>query len=539
MKQLARVWLLDLMTYCVTVSTFACGAVVVMLLWSCGARASDVDVVVVAHGGASEQPALAAVRASVAARFRDLGQKQLANVAVTFEQRHSRMALVPDAAHLAVWMEELSRARARSQLDRVALLASQIAAELARVPEVLIDRKQATAACYEGTLAYERLGRLDDATPLIEFCQGLAWLVTPDVMPAARHILKRGLEPHRLTLRVVPQSRALWLQGSPVDAGVYDIQVRSGAQLVVTADCAAPRRVHSVHADPSAGELTVDIDCAFDEAVHTEASSLRLSSGAEVVIDHARHVGEALGATSVVLVGKGSAGYELRRVIVSSGQVVATPLAIQHQDSDLARAVDVLLERHPRSPDRPPGPPASDRGVRRPALLWSGVAVTAVGLAAQLAGWALYAERVRDGANIVDGGFSTVERAAAWKDARGPMLGVGVAGAGAASVGVALMASAARRERFPWWVAAGAGAAGAGLMVWGAVDLSKGSSCDVVYAATCNAAEARQDRGILLLSSSAPLLTLLAAKGVREAIRDQSSLSVALFGAGARLTGRW
>jgi hypothetical protein len=119
------------------------------------------------------------------------------------------------------------------------------------------------------------------------------------------------------------------------------------------------------------------------------------------------------------------------------------------------------------------------------------------------------------------------------------MIGTAAAGGLSASVGTALLASAGRPNKVPWWLAGAVGAVGGGLAAWGAVDLAKGASCTASDARQCVQDEQRQDRGILLLCSAVPLLTLLVTKGVRGAIHQDSRVDVALSGTGARLSGSW
>lgn len=119
------------------------------------------------------------------------------------------------------------------------------------------------------------------------------------------------------------------------------------------------------------------------------------------------------------------------------------------------------------------------------------------------------------------------------------MIGVGAAGGIAASVGTALMASAVPARRVPWWLAGTVGAAGAGLLAWGAVDLATSQGCKSSDARDCVQDEERQDRGILLVCTAAPLLTLLATKVARTAISQKSRVDVTLSLGRATLSGTW
>lgn len=533
---------------------FAALVAVTVLLRGAVAFAQEVDVVVLTHGLEDDHGELAGLRVDVMRRLRERGETQLANAAHAFEARHSRAVQELYRPQLGQWWLELMKARERKNHERVAHLATQILRELADVPEADVeseDRKYPLAVCYDGLEAFKELQRLDEAGDLVEYCSGLAWLVTGNVKSTVRSILLRDVEPYRLTLRVAPADRLLWLQGSEVRPGAYDIRVRPGTRLAVTAACDGTRRVHWATPQAGVGHLAVSIDCEFDQAVHTDGTGrFWLSSPVELVLQHARSIAQMLGAASVVLVSKAHGHYELRRILANSegGDVVSLPVV--HTVADFDRAVDALqqqrqasaagrspaVEREMKVLPKPPAPPTK-RG-----MLWSGVALSVAGLGAEAVGWGLYGKRARNASELVsDETEIETGEAESWHRARGPVLGLGISGGATAVLGIALLVSAVHPERVPWWVAAIAGGAGAGLATWGAVDIAKGQSCSVQRAAECNALELRQDRGVLLLASAAPLMSLLLAKGIGTALgrKEGGRVQASLGPAGARVWGMW
>lgn len=222
-----------------------------------------------------------------------------------------------------------------------------------------------------------------------------------------------------------------------------------------------------------------------------------------------------------------------RELVVKGGEREQVHVALE-RPSVMAPVATNAVGSQPVKAERVPG---TSSAARKPALIWAGGILLGVGVASELAGWILFNSRVDKGTVLLRS--SDDDSAGSWEDARAPILGTGAAGGIAASAGTALLASAVPANTVPWWLAGTAGALGAGLLAWGSVDLARGKACDAGDARRCAQDEQRQDRGILLLSSSAPLLTLLVTKGVRDAIHKDARVDVALSLTGARVSGSW
>jgi tetratricopeptide (TPR) repeat protein len=221
-----------------------------------------------------------------------------------------------------------------------------------------------------------------------------------------------------------------------------------------------------------------------------------------------------------------------REFVVKGGERTRLHVALERAPVAVAAADQASKLAEPVPLEKAPAPPE-----RNPSLLWAGGVVLSAGLASELAGWLLFRDRVDKGEAVlasVDG-----SRAGPWEDARPAMIGVGAVGGFTASLGTALLASAVPAHKVPWWAAGAAGAVGAGLLAWGAVDLAKGQACNSSDARACVQDEQRQDRGILLLCSATPFLTLLITKGVRSATPQEPRVDLSLSMSRATLSGTW
>ncbi len=222
-----------------------------------------------------------------------------------------------------------------------------------------------------------------------------------------------------------------------------------------------------------------------------------------------------------------------RELVVKGGDRTQVHIALERA----AQAVPIAAEAIVLRPTEPVHSQARASRERNVPMLWAGGVILGAGLASEVAAWLLFRSRVDKGEAVL--GSVDGSRDGPWEDARTPMIGVGAAGGIAASVGMALLASAVPPRKVPWWLAGTVGAAGAGLLAWGAVDLAKGEACSGGDARVCVQDEQRQDRGVLLIFSAAPLLTLLVTKAIRSTIHQESRVDVALSLGGARLSGTW
>jgi tetratricopeptide (TPR) repeat protein len=176
-----------------------------------------------------------------------------------------------------------------------------------------------------------------------------------------------------------------------------------------------------------------------------------------------------------------------------------------------------------------------------PALLWSSVALIGVGVAGAAVSWWSYADRretLESRQALLEPEPSTASDV--WGNSRAVMLGVGLAGAGLMTAGSGALGAGARK--LPWWLAATLGGAGAGLAAWGAVDLAKGANCGEHDPLVCGPDQIQRDRGALLLSLSAPLLSVPLSKAIRagfDGARDRESPALAVSSTGLSLRGSW
>jgi len=270
------------------------------------------------------------------------------------------------------------------------------------------------------------------------------------------------------------------------------------------------------------GDVAVSVEPAF-ATVLVDGATLDLKASPTLTLEVGEHTIEVRAAEFAT---------QNRGLVVKGGERVQVHIALERVPVTVGAAdqtpepADSILPKE--------APAAPERNV---SLLWAGGVVLGVGLASELAGWLLFRDRVNKGEAVlrsVDG-----SRAAPWEDARPALIGTAAAGGITASVGTALLASAVPARKVPWWLAGSVGAAGAGLLAWGAVDLAKGQGCSSSDARGCVQDEQRVDRGILLLCTAAPLLTLLVTKGVRGAISSAPRVSASLSLGRATLSGTW
>jgi hypothetical protein len=270
------------------------------------------------------------------------------------------------------------------------------------------------------------------------------------------------------------------------------------------------------------GQVDVTVESAF-ATVLVDGAATDVKAHPTLTLEVGEHIIEARAAEFST---------QRRELVVKGGDRIEVHLVLER----VAPAAPFATVAAPLGPTEPARSPPRSQEQNVP-MLWAGGLILGAGVAAEIAGWFLFRSRVDKGDAVL--GSVDGSRDAPWENARTPMLAVGVAGGVTASAGVALLASAVPARKVPWWLAGTVGAAGVGLLAWGAVDLAKGEACTSSDARECVQDEQRQDRGMLLITSAVPLLTLPVTKGIRGAIHKESRVDVALSLGGARLTGTW
>ena len=379
---------------------------------------------------------------------------------------------------------------------------------------------------------------------LVEFCASVPWLIKSDnrVRPDVRDVLLRDIRPYELAWSAAPPATKLWLNGERLASSPASFRVLPSARLAITADCGSAKRTHWLAADHTPLEL--HIDCALDQAVHTDDRGLWLSSSASLVTAHAQEVATVVGAKRIIVVSQRSGDlYSLQLQPAGSAAGAVVALAVVHGDRQLQAAVDHLLVEDAgggamAEPRTSAEPSSSAEPIRW--TLWSGVAALGVGVAGTaVAGW-LYAERKQDLERFrsqVDA--VSISAKDLWGNSRVQMLGAVLGGAAFAGAGAVLLTRSLQKEPPRWWIAAGIGAAGLGVAAWGAAELGKGELCDEPLG--CGRAQLRRDRGVLLLGVAAPLLTVpLTELLIVETKRlRKSRVDVGVTAEGLRVSGSW
>ena len=199
----------------------------------------------------------------------------------------------------------------------------------------------------------------------------------------------------------------------------------------------------------------------------------------------------------------------------------------------------------PAPPVQQPVPAATRRTPRAPtanrAMVWTGAATLAVGVAADAWSWYAFTVRRARAETLVDASDDDYEQAReTWIDARAPLIGATITGAALTTTGVELLVLGAPNERLPWWLAGLSAGVGAGLATWASVDIVQGK-CSSDDARLCAMQAQSRERGTLVLAMSAPLFALPLTKLIRSTGGEarHADAQLAALAGGLAVRGRW
>jgi len=490
-------------------------------------------------------------------RARDLYEQRGSSAPVMFS--HSDLdALARDTQMALYHVASGLPARARRDVERALTRANRVLESLNRES---LAAQQLLDACLFLVRAHMQGGRRGAAREQALECRRLVPDIEPDgtthppdviglLAEAEAHL--RINQPGALRVESTPGGCPVYVNGRRLGTAPLELSQLGPGEYRVQAECVegSPGRVHRVHIGST--RVTVRIDTALDEAIRTGSLlALRYGSAqAETArgAEHAVEVARIVGATHVLWVSAPSqqgrpAGAQLQllavddRVLVGrasavleAGRVVELPAL---QSALLASGGDA-----PSAPDLTPSPPAvvgpqgpvpGVNANRKPppaeepllaaptdasdlgAVEWLSPTLAIAGGATLLVGWGLWtaqhlaeerhAERVREGGDYretlreVDGS----ELTAVW---------VGVAGAVVTTVTLPMLDLPVERSA-TWSI--GLGALGVGALGAGVTLSALGASCDSFDATPrgrCTDTMANSRLGLMLLATSAPLLSL-------------------------------
>lgn len=523
---------------------------------------------------------LAAFAAEVDSSLLQQGREHLpfASAASAFEERHSQEPQPVTKEDIDLLYSE-SKLAATANVNRryqeALEHARQIPAHLSDVT-VSLNRSAENAreyfkGCVSSVRALVASQNLEQATSTARECRA----AVPDLKPTSdfapppvMKIFEQIEKEKRDSMLIVESQPAgpsctVFLEGRPLGPTPFRMGATVGDRYRVQVRCgeALPARVHTatVRATPT----RVVIDTHFDMAVQTSGDILRLvyeQIDASTVPHDALAVAEALGITDVVLVDKPQHGrfgvWRVRRS-QSTSRSPSTPVvdsfSISEQPSPkkLSAALAEMLDAPEASLDDAESEPfaadgsavhktpahARPRHGRGPrwgmplglTLAAAGLVVTALEawkFRAYLDAGTSYRELIPTTSAQYVAGYRK------WQDTRTAPYAFGAASAALLSSGGALLAS--RLSTKPRrWVAPVVAAAGAGLLVTGALQIAQGAACSSrrprTELAACVADQEQRDRGGLLTLAATPFVAVSTALLVQHFLGPQSpTLAVAL-----------